>query len=143
MKLTSTGTDMSLRNDFYLVILGLAAQLFLFGPVLVKPLQATDSTLGQELSLSAGVPEKDHLTLVSTFLMVGGGGLLGVAAEYDDPTTERPADYLELYTGEGDLLAFGWFDQFGIQWTAVDRGLLEDAGELEGVFVIVLDGDAV
>ena len=35
-----------------------------------------------------------------------------------------------------------WFDRFGIQRLAVDRGLLEESDKLEGTFVVFLDGDS-
>ena len=66
---------------------------------------------------------------------------MGEVLIYDDPTTKRPADYFELYDTDGDLLAVSWFDRFGIQRVAVDRGLLEEADKLEGVFVILLEGE--
>jgi hypothetical protein len=58
-------------------------------------------------------------------------------------TTERPADYWELYDQEGNLLAVSWFDRFGIRRTAVDRGILENEDKLEGNFVVVLDGGSI
>jgi hypothetical protein len=62
---------------------------------------------------------------------------------YNDRTTERPADYWELYDGTGDLIAISWFDRFGIQRLAVDRGLIDESDQLEGTFVVFLDGDSV
>jgi hypothetical protein len=62
---------------------------------------------------------------------------------YDDVTTERPADYWELYDKNGDLLAVSWFEGSGVQRTAVDRGILEEKDRLEGVFVVVLTGDSI
>ena len=62
---------------------------------------------------------------------------------YDDVTTEKPADYWELYDQQGDLLAVSWFDKFGIQRTAVDRGIIEQKDQLEGVFVVVPDGVSI
>lgn len=134
---------MAVKNKIYFIILGLVGQLFFFGPIPTEPLRAGDNTFAQELSLPASMPERDRLILVSLFRLVVEGEISGMVAEYDDPTTESPADYLELYTAEGALLAFSWFDGFGIEWTAIDRGLLEDADELEGVFVLVLYGDSV
>jgi len=65
-------------------------------------------------------------------------------AVYDDDMTERRADYTELYDNTGHLLAVSWFDQFGIERVAVDRGLLEpDQDEFEGVFVLIEEGDLV
>jgi hypothetical protein len=69
--------------------------------------------------------------------------MLGAFAVYDDARTKRPADYFEVYDSNGDLLAVGWFDRFGIQRMAVDRGLIEKGDELEGVFVSLLDGDSI
>jgi hypothetical protein len=48
-----------------------------------------------------------------------------------------------LYYSTGDLVALGWFDQFGIQRVAVDRGLLESRDEVEGVYVFFLEGDSI
>lgn len=62
---------------------------------------------------------------------------------YDDVASERPADYWEIYDKGGDLLVVGWFDKFGSQRTAVDRGIAEQKDKLDGTFVIVLDGDSV
>ncbi len=60
---------------------------------------------------------------------------------YDDPQTERPVDYLELYDGSGGLVLVSWVDRFGIRRMAMDRGLLqEEASELEGILVLLLQG---
>jgi len=48
-----------------------------------------------------------------------------------------------LYDSAGDLVALGWFDQFGIQRIPVARGLLDESDELEGDFVFLLDGDPI
>jgi hypothetical protein len=61
---------------------------------------------------------------------------------YDDATSARTADYLELYDNAGQVVAIGWFDRFGIERMAIDRGLLEDQDELKGIFVLVLKGDS-
>ena len=134
---------MSFRNKICFIILGLVGQLFFFEPILTEFLRASDNASEQEMFLPASVPEKDRLVLVSLFPLVVEGEISGVVAEYDDPTTERPADYLELYDSAGDLLVVSWFDRFGIERTAMDRGVLEDAGELEGVFVLLVDGVSV
>lgn len=134
---------MAFKNKIYFIILGLLVQLFFFGSMPAELLQAGDHALGEEFSLPASVLENDRLTLISFFPLIVEGDIVGGAAVYDDTTTERPADYLELYDSAGRLLAVSWFDRFGIERTAVDRGLLEDTGELEGVFVLLLDGDSV
>jgi hypothetical protein len=71
--------------------------------------------------------------------------VLGAVAVYvyADVGTKRTADYLELYDKEGDLVGASWFDRFGIQRTAIDRGIMEEEDKLEGVFVVVLDGDSI
>ena len=62
---------------------------------------------------------------------------------YDDVTTERPADYWELYDKNGGLLAISWFDRSGVQMTAVDRGILEEKDRLDGILVVLLTGDSI
>ena len=67
----------------------------------------------------------------------------GNVVAYHDPNTKRPADYFELYDSEGNLLAIGWYDRFGIRRIAVDRGLFDKAQKPQGLFVTLLDGDSV
>ena len=128
------------KNGFYLVILALVGQLLLHGQVATEPLQAGHRA-SEETPLSVSVPETGRLNLVSFLSVTVEGPFLGWLAVYDDATTERAADYLELYNNASDLLAFSWFDNFGIQRVAVDRGLLEEAAKLEGVFVVLLEGE--
>jgi hypothetical protein len=97
----------------------------------------------QESYVPVSRPEPFSLTLISLSPLVVGGRMLGAVVVYDDPITKRPADYLELYDGAGELVAVGWFDKFGIQRMAVDRALVEGRDQLEGVFVVLLDGDSV
>lgn len=88
-------------------------------------------------------PEPHDIRLVSFDPWVVERELLGAVAAYiyDDVTTERRTDYWELYNKEGDLLAVSWFDRFGIQRKAVDRGIAEQKDELAGTFIVVLDGN--
>lgn len=134
---------MSFKNKIYFIILGLVGQLFFFGNVATEPAEARDIVLGQEIILPTSAPEHRHLTLVSFYPLVVEGEIVGAVAVYDDATTERPAAYLELYDSIGDLLAVRWFDRFGIERMAVDRGLLGEADELEGVLVPLLVGDSI
>ncbi len=70
--------------------------------------------------------------------------VLAAIAVYDNPQTARPVDYLEFYDGAGNLLQASWLDKYGIRRTAVDRALLqEDAPRLEGILVLLLEGDPV
>jgi hypothetical protein len=109
----------------------------------LESVRAGEDSFERTIFLPASLPGKDHLTLVSFLPMIVEVEIAGALAVYDDTTTERAADYLELYDTAGELVAIGWFDRFGIERTAIDRGLLENEGELEGVFVLVLEGDSV
>ena len=132
---------MTFRNKIYFIIfatLEFIAVLFFLG-LAARAAVASDNGARQETVTG---PEQHDMSLVSLDPWMVEGEVLGsvVAYVYNDVTTERPADYWELYDNEGDLLAFRWFDRFGITRTAVDRGIVEQGDELEGVFVIVVDG---
>ena len=133
---------MQSQNKICLIMLGLVAQLVFFGYVAAKPLKGRDHPSGQEIRLPATAPEWHTLTLVSFSPLVVEGKIVGTVAEYHDSTTKRPVDYWELYNSEGGLAAIGWFDRFGIERMAVDRGILDGEDELEGVFVSLLEGDS-
>ena len=134
---------MAFRNKIYFIVLGIVAQLLFLGDVRADELQPNDSASEQEIVTAAAHHNK---TLVSSQPWVmEGGDVWGTLAAYvyDDVTTQRTADYWELYGSTGDLVAISWFDRFGIQRLAVDRGLLEESDKLEGTFVVFLDGDSV
>jgi hypothetical protein len=124
-------------------MLALVAQLFFFGYIGAEPLEAGDNLSGQEIGLPATASEERTLTLVSFSQLVVEGEIVGAVAVYHDPATKRPVDYWELYNSEGGLSAVGWFDRFGIERMAVDRGILDGKDELEGVFVSLLEGDSI
>jgi hypothetical protein len=137
---------MQSKSKFYwfiFILLQWAGLLFSYAYLAAEPLKVTGSILKNEMFVPVTIPEKARLTLVSTFPIVVEGEALGKGAIYDDPATKRLADYSELYNKEGYLLAVSWFDQFGIERLAVDRGVVEDTGMMEGVFVILLDGDSL
>jgi hypothetical protein len=120
------------KNGFYLVILALVGQLLLHGQVATEPLQAGHHA-SEETPLSVSVPETGRLNLVSFLSVTIEGAILGWLAVYDDATTERAVHQRNL--------AFSWFDNSGIPRVAVDRGLLRQADKLEGVFVVLLEGE--
>ena len=124
-------------------ILQFVGLLFFLGFMAIKSLEAADSALEPEALLTAAGLEHPSLTLVSFSSLLIAGNTVGEVLIYDDPTTKRPADYFELYDNPGDLIAVGWFDRFGIERMAVDRGILDGEGELEGVLVSLLDGDFI
>ena len=126
-----------------LIIFGFVAELFFLGYLVAKPLGAADTPSERKIFLPASVPERNHLRPISIVPVTVKGEIVGQMTIYDDSTTQRSADYLELYNNAGNLVAVNWFDRFGIERMAVDRGLLEYRDELMGVFVVLLDGEAV
>ena len=145
---------MSFKSRIHFVIFMIFAfvgELFFLDDLATKAAEAADIPSTQEIFLPASVPETNHLRPISILPITVEGEIaghvvvkiVGRVVVYDDPTTQRPADYIELYNNAGKLVAVGWFDRYGIERTAIDRGLLEDRDELEGVLVVVLDGDAV
>ena len=131
---------MASRHKVYFIILGILTQLLFFGDVRAEEVQPSDYATEQEIVTA---PEQHDMSLVSFSPWVVKGEVLGAVAEYvyDDVTTERPADYRELYDRKGNLLVISWFDRFGIERTAVDRGIVEQKDKLEGIFVVVVEGD--
>ena len=127
----------------FFIIINFLVPLYLVAQLHAESIRMSDKGSVQEMYLSASLPPKDRLTLVSVVPMTAGEEILGGLATYDDAATRRPADYLELFNNVGALLAVGWFDSFGIERLAVDRALVEDGDELEGVFVLILAGDSI
>jgi hypothetical protein len=136
------GDIMETKCKRFLVVLAVWAGLFFSAPYSAV---ARDTFAGDiEALLPIWVWEQHELSVVSVAPLVLGDDMVGVLTVYDDPATERPTDYFELYDNTGvNLLAVGWFDKFGIERTAIDRGVLDGADELQGVFVVVIDGYAV
>ena len=132
---------MSFRSKNYFIILGIVAQLWFFGDIRADERQPSDDASEQEIVTG---PEQHAMTLVSFDPWVIEGELMGAVAAYvyNDVTTERPADYWELFDKGGNLLAVSWFDRRGIRKTAVDRGIAEEKDKLEGILVEVVEGDA-
>ena len=134
---------MTFRNKIYatiFAILEFIAVLFILGFVAATAAEARDHATKQEMVTG---PEQHEMSVVSFDPWVIEGEVRGavVAYVYDDVTTERPADYWEIYNQDGELLAVSWFDSLGVRRTAVDRGIVEEKDELEGIFVVVLEGD--
>ena len=126
-----------------LMILGFVVGLVFLDYLTMKVAEAADTSAQQEIFFPTSVPEKNHLRPISILPVTVEGEVVGCVAIYDDPTTQRSADYLELYNNAGDLVAVSYFDSYGIERVAVDRGLVEHKDELEGVFVVLLDGEAL
>jgi hypothetical protein len=133
---------MAFRNKIHFIVLAIIVEVLFFADVRADELQPSDNATGQ---LIVTAPEQHDMSLVSFDPWVVEGEVMGEVAAYvyDDVTTERPADYWELYDKNGNLLALSWFDRFGIKRTAVDRGIVEEKDQLEGVLVMVIVGDLV
>jgi hypothetical protein len=117
--------------------------LVLFGWIAVAGAQA--AAIGSQpryAALAPGLPQV-AFTLVSVSPLTANGQTVGAMAIYDDPTTQRPVDYLEVFDSGGALAVVNWFDRFGIERLVVDRALVEGGYELEGVFVAVVNGEAI
>jgi hypothetical protein len=133
---------MNFRNKIQVTIFAILQfmAVLLFVGIAPKAAGADDSAK-QEMVEG---PEPHPLSLVSFQPWVFEGEIFGTVAAYvyDDVPTARPADYWEIYDTAGNLLALSWFDRFGIKRTAVDRGIMEERDQLEGVFVVISDGDS-
>jgi hypothetical protein len=98
--------------------------------------------LAQEIVPAAALKNRE-LNLISVSPLIIGAKTIGFKIVYKDTSTKRHSDYVEFYDDAGNLVAVNWFDRFGIERIGIDRGLLEDAAKLEGVFVVFLDGETV
>ena len=133
---------MAYRYKFYFVIVGIIASLLFFGDVRAEEGPPSDHAMTQE---TIAGPEPHAIKLVSFDPWMIEGEVKGAVATYvyDDVATERPADYWEIYNQTGELLAVSWFDGHGVRKSAVDRGIVEEKDQLEGIFVVVVDGDSL
>ncbi len=99
---------------------------------------------GKTVLLPRSAPERERLVLVSFLNVIAESEIVGAVAIYDDPRTEAATDYMEMYDGAGGLVSVSWFDPHGIRRTAMDFGLLQEEAEgLEGVLVLLLEGEAL
>ena len=140
---------MRLRNKIYFVAITTAYFVaVLFALVVAASAQQTsDRGVEQETAIGPGQHDT-NLTFIQPWIVDDQVVGSMAAYVYSDVATKRPVDYWELYDdywelydNDGDLVAVGWFDKFGIQRTAIDRGIVEDEDKLEGIFVVVLDGE--
>ena len=133
---------MTFRNRMSGAILEFVALLFFVG-VAVGDADARDYATQKQIV--AYGPERHVMRLVSFEPWVVEGDTLVLVASYiyEDVTSGRPADYWEIYNEAGQLLAVTWFDNHSLRQTAVDRGIIEEKNELEGVFVLMVDGEPI
>jgi uncharacterized protein YcfL len=135
---------MPLKNKFYFFVV--AAAYFvaaLFALVATADAEEAADAVGEQQLVVGPAQHATNLTSVEPWVI--NGEVAGSVAfyVYKDVSTDRPVDYWEVYDKDGDLLAVGWFDRFGIQRSAVDEGILHDEGKIDGVFVMVIDGEFI
>ena len=121
---------MSLKSRVYfaiVIILAFIGELIFLGWLAVASVQAAETAPEGKFTRTALGLSPRSLNLIFISPVVADGN----------------EDYLELYDREGDLVAVGWFDRFGIQRMAVDRALVDGDEELQGVFVTVVDGELI
>ena len=137
---------MSLKNKILLAItffLAFVAELMVLLWIANATELAAESAKEPRITIeSLGLPQRS-LNLISLSPVLLDGKTVGALAVYDDPATQRSEDYLELYDSDGELVAIGWVDQFGIERIAIDRALIEGRDDLHGVFVTVVDGEPI
>jgi hypothetical protein len=130
---------MTLKNRVYLAIiytLGFIGQLIFLGYPVATAVQAAEPK-------ATDTPSAHSFNIVSLSPVIAQGGTVGVLFVYDDPSTTRPEDYVELYDTDGELVAVGWFDRFGIQRMAIDRAFVDGGDKLQGAFVAIVDGVSI
>jgi hypothetical protein len=115
--------------------------LLIFGNVDADSLQVVENLFGK--ISPASLSEKPKMRRVAFLTPTVEGAIGGCMAVYDDAATKRRGDYAEIYNPTGDLIAIIWFDRFGILRSAIDRGIVFNKHHVEGVLVLVLDGDLV
>ncbi len=134
---------MRLKTTTFLIAISLIAQLSALVDSPAEPTRTGAANSLHESYYSVNLPAKDRLALVARIPITVGGELLGEFVAYDDQTTARAADYLELYNRRGGLLAVSWFDRFGIERLALDQSLVQSGVDLEGTFVLVATGNSI
>lgn len=82
--------------------IGTCQSVIFFADAAAEPLETSDGALKQDTLLPT-LAEKQCRLLVSFFPVINEGGDAGIVAVYNDPTTERSADYWELYNHKGEL----------------------------------------
>jgi hypothetical protein len=125
------------------LILAVAFTAFICFSMALSPAEAAETdSLSQVKLPTIELPQRPK-SLVKSAPLVAGGATLGTIVVYDDPSTQRPEDYLELYDRAGSLVVVVWFDQFGIERVAVDRSFVQGEDQLQGVFVPVVEGNFI
>ena len=99
--------------------------------------------LGNDVPVPPSLLERQQMILLGFLMPRVTAGSAGAMAIYDDPGTKRIGDYAEVYNSTGNLIAIVWFDKFGIMRSAIDQGIVLHKHTVEGVMVIVLEGEVL
>ena len=132
---------MKSRNAAFVAIVSLCTQLLFPVAGAAEFIPTKDSIPREQIVDSVAAPH--NMVLASYYRVISEGRILGALLVYDDPKTKRSEDYFELYDSDTNLVAVAWFDRFGIQRIALDRGLFDGGSRVQGVFVTLLDGDSL
>jgi len=130
---------MLLTNKALFVCLG----TFLAMVFLLSTSAATSIDSAADLTVGGALPLQNrprHLAAVKSTPLVVNGTSLGTVVVYDDSSTARPDDYVEIYNRGGDLVVVVWFDRFGIQRMAIDHAFAEGKEQADGIFLLVVGG---
>jgi hypothetical protein len=131
---------MGFNNTIYRVALFIPLTLLLAtSHVKADSLQLAENPFGSQTAL----PEKQKLKLIASQPPKLRQDSPAGMAVYDDIATKRVGDYAEIYNPTGALIAIIWFDKFGILRSAIDRGVVLRKQDVEGVLVLVMNGDLV
>ena len=118
--------------------------LILFGWIAVAGAQGADSSAQPRYASAGGGAAAGHIYY--GLALAANGATVRPWARWRFMTIrrrQRPVDYLEVFDSDGALVVVSWFDRFGIERLVVDRALVEGGQELEGVFVAVVNGEAI
>lgn len=101
-----------------IIFLGLIAELILLG-ALASAVQAFEMASAENTDLGSVVLRERSMNLVAVAPVTSDGEALGAIAIYDDPSTNRTEDYLEMYDSDGVRLAGMTGSAFsGLPWIA-------------------------
>jgi len=116
---------------------------FIMLALLLSPSAATSIDDISDLAGGRSIPLQNrprYLAAVKSSPLVVNGTSLGTVVIYDDSSTARPDDYVEIYNPGGELVVVVWFDRFGIQRIAIDRAFAKGTGQADGIFIVVVNG---
>ena len=137
------GTAFASHPDWEVEMKKLCASIVLIVAVLLgsqglaEQLRVAENLRQGQVMMPASVPERSRMTIVDHIMFVD-SGIAAILIFYDDKTTERELDYIEVYDVEGNLLLLSWIDKTGVCLVAMDRGLLNsDDPEVDGTLVMV------